>query len=63
MADRRKRKGDHVVMQGDGYTCLHCGDHQSITIPQLVESMVAMGLAWAKVHEKCQPRSTGGGET
>lgn len=44
-------------MKGDGATCLHCGDHQQLSVPQNMESFVAVARAFEKVHANC-PKPT-----
>lgn len=48
------RNTEHVGMANNVMLCEHCGSRQELTLPQPVESVVALMGAWTKAHTKCR---------
>jgi hypothetical protein len=53
-ATKVKRDPEHVGMAGNVLLCDHCGARQELTVPQPVDSVVALMRAWSKAHAKCR---------
>lgn len=47
---------DHVGMAGNVMLCEHCGARQELTVPQPVDSVVALMKAWTTAHKRCPKR-------
>lgn len=54
----RKFKADHVVMQGKGAICLHCGMTLTIPVPIEIPVFCAMADAFVKCHKNCKLNAT-----
>ncbi len=48
---------DHVVMRGNDFVCLHCGQRYRPTLPAPINVMVAMSRAFGRAHRDCQPKT------
>lgn len=51
----RARKGDHVIADGAGGKCLHCGATLSICLPIDLEAFCAAVRRFVRKHQNCKP--------
>ena len=49
----RVKKTAHVVMQDNGFRCLHCGDSYTMTMPVDIAVFTAAAQAYRSAHQKC----------
>lgn len=48
-----KGQTDHVVLKGDAFTCLHCGDSWAFSLPVDLDVLIAAGEAYRRRHWQC----------
>lgn len=55
---KAKARAAHVVMSGDGFLCLRCGERESLVVPALVDAAVRQCVAFEAKHAGCkEPKS------